>query len=70
MSDLNGLANTGGIRMGTGKRSAKQRRLRATVRHYLLALDTEDKEKLFIEEKKLREYSGYDGWPYRASPGG
>ena len=48
---------------GWGKRSMKSRRLRATARHYLLALDKGDKEKLAIEEEKLREYSGYSGWP-------
>ena len=49
---------------GWGKRSMKSRRLRATVRHYLLALDVGDKEKLATEEEKLREYSGYGGWPH------
>ena len=56
--------------MGEGKRSAKQRRLRATVRHYLLALDADDEKNRAAEEKKLREYSGYDGWPHRVCPGG
>ncbi len=50
---------------GWGKRAMKPRRLRATLRHYLLALDTDDKEKLAIEEEKLRRYSGYNGWPNR-----
>ena len=47
------------------KRSAKVKRLKATVMHYLLALDAGDKEKLAIEEEKLRRYSGYNGWPNR-----
>ena len=50
-----------------GKRSAKVKRLKAAVRHYLLALDSGDAEKLAIEEERLRRYSGYNGWP-RANP--
>lgn len=50
------------------KRSAKAKRLKSTVMHYLLALDTDDKEKLAIEEERLRRYSGYGGWPKRHKP--